>query len=128
MKKTKRPFTLMEVMICLALMAMLGGFLAIKSGKLISEHRNRNELAKLKSELRLTRHLSRSLQADITLKLTQSDEGLVLTRTSDEPDLPKKEVKIFPHLTIEEEITNFYAGNGYIYFDNKFEKFNTLVK
>ena len=118
----------MEVMICLALMAMLGGFLAIKSGKLISEHRNRNELAKLKSELRLTRHLSRSLQADITLKLTQSDEGLVLTRTSDEPDLPKKEVKIFPHLTIEEEITNFYAGNGYIYFDNKFEKFNTLVK
>lgn len=104
----------MEVMICLALMAMLGGLLAIKSSKLISEHRNRNELAKLKSELRLTRHLSRSLQADISLKLTQTDEGLQLTRTSDEPDLPKKEVKMFTHLRIEEEMTNFYAGNGLV--------------
>lgn len=118
----------MEVMICLALMAMLGGFLAIKSGKLISDHRSQNELAKLKSELRLTQHLSRSMQADITLKLSQTKEGLQLVRTSDEPDLLKEEVIIFPHLVTDEEITNFYAGNGYIHYDNKFEKFNTFVK
>lgn len=106
----------MEVMICLALMAMLGGLLAVKSGKLISEHRNRNELAKLKSELRLTRHLSRSLQADITLELSQTEEGLQLKRTSDEPDIQKTVIKIFPHLQlIEDRVAINYAGSGYIF-------------
>ncbi|MDX8430864.1 MAG: prepilin-type N-terminal cleavage/methylation domain-containing protein [Candidatus Algichlamydia australiensis] len=112
--KRKYSFTLIEVMICIALMAMMGGFLAIKSGALLSKHRADSELANLKREIRLARNLSRSYQADITLSLTQTREGLQLIRSTDEPGIQKKVIKNFPHLNLinEEEILNF-AGNGF---------------
>lgn len=81
----KRSFTLLEIILALAIMASLGGYFAIASARLITSHRFRHDCDHLSNIAALARHASIAYGADIALHIEQGVEGLTLWAESDEP-------------------------------------------
>ena len=115
-KKIKRPFTLIEVFICLALIALCGSVFSIQGKKLWQRHQCLQDIDRLTDELILTRHLSQTLRADLTLRLKPHSVGTIIERASDEPYFLKKSASLLKpillrHIKIAEPIVvQFYKG------------------
>ena len=85
MKLQRRSFTLIEIVLCIALLSLVGGLLTYKGKDLISKSQTNSEISKLKKTLDLTQSLALSYHADIEVKLTLEDgANLKVQITSDE--------------------------------------------
>lgn len=117
---SKKPFTLLEILICMALLLMLGGVTAIQGKKLIDNHRVESELVTLKAELYHTRSFVSSIHSDVSVTLENSEEGLVMKRFSHEPlnhkldPLFSGKPHIYSHLKLEDDepLALLFTANG----------------
>ena len=118
--RNKRTFSLIELLVCLALITMLGGIFAFKGAQLWQHYQYQNEINRFVEALQLSRHLSQSLRADIDIELVVSPKGMWLMRDMDEPQLLKMphyfpSQELFSHLHLEENISLSFHGNGGFY-------------
>ena len=122
----RKYFTLIEILVCMMLLAMAGSVTIYKGGKLLQERRFSTSCEKMKSEILLTRNLALTYQIDINLLLEQKKGKIYLTRKT---DAPQKSIKALfqtttPFVEIvfgkddETKVINFY-GNGWIEGENK---------
>lgn len=115
-KRIKRSFTLIEVFICLALIALCGSVFSIQGKKLWQRYHCVQDTDRLIDELVLTRHLSQTLRADIELHIIPHRNGIIIERSSDEPYILKKSASLLKsihlkHIKISETvIVKFYKG------------------
>lgn len=63
----RQPFTIIELLVCFALLTIFGSFAALQGGKMIKTYRYNHAVQHLKDELRLDRQLSISMNIDLTL-------------------------------------------------------------
>jgi hypothetical protein len=80
----KCPFTLLEIMICLALLALLASTLLIKAKPMIEQYQFEAAAKKLVRELNLSRHLAVTCRADIELTIKKKGNKLILVRFKEE--------------------------------------------
>ncbi|MCH9630101.1 MAG: hypothetical protein S4CHLAM37_00940 [Chlamydiia bacterium] len=85
--KTKRAFTLIEVIVCISLLSLIGGLFAYKAKDLFSVYNFRSDKRKLINSVELARHLSVSYRSDVEMLITEEKLGYSLVIKSDEPAL-----------------------------------------
>ncbi len=112
-KKNKRSFTLIEVFICLALIALCGSVFSIQGKKLWQRYHCSQDTDRLIDELVLTRHLSQTLRADIELHIIPQRSGITIERLSDEPYITKKSASLLKpihlkHIKISESVIVYF--------------------
>ena len=126
----RKPFTLIEILVCLMLLAMAGSVVIYKGGKLLSERRFSSSIENIRSEIFLTKSLALTYQIDIDLYLQQKKGKIILKRKTDTPHpsikaLFDKEIAL-PEIVFgkadEEKIIHFY-GNGWIDGDDEYTLF-----
>ncbi len=125
-KKNRKFFTLIEILICMMLLAMAGSVAIYNGGKLLQERRFSTSCEKITSEIMLTKSLALTYQIDIKLLLVQKKGKIYLTRKTDSPPNSIKVLfqipTAFPEIVFgkieEEKEINFY-GNGWIEGDDQ---------
>jgi Tfp pilus assembly protein FimT len=114
-------FTLIEILVCMMLLAMAGSVAIYKGGKLLQERRFSTSSEKIISEILLTKSIALTYGLDINLVLEQKNGKIYLTRKTDSP--PHLLIALFQKPTSfselvfgkenEEKVITFY-GNGWI--------------
>lgn len=126
MKIKRKPFTLIEILVCLTLLAIAWSLLVYKGGKLLQERRFSSSCEKLTSEIFVTKSLALTYQIDIDLVLEQRNGKFYFSRKTDFAEsnirsLFQSEI-VFPELVFgkedEKKELHFY-GNGWIEGDDK---------
>ena len=117
----KKSFTLIEILVCMMLLAMAGSVAIYKGGKLLQERRFSTSCEKITSEINLTKSLALNFQIDINLLMEQKKGKIYLTRKTDSP---QSSIKALFHTTVafpeivfgkEDETKEIYFyGNGWI--------------
>lgn len=118
LRSRKRPLTLIEVILCVALIAAAGSLFAVKAKQLWARHQFFADVDRLSEELTLTRHFVQSLRADVDLYLIQDQHGVRLVRHFDEPGMKKMKHTFpaeifFKNITIDQDYNLFFYGNGW---------------
>jgi prepilin-type N-terminal cleavage/methylation domain-containing protein len=83
--RSKRSFTLLEILICMALLLSLSAIFAIEGKKFLDTHRFKTTLELLKTEGEKARFQSLIYRTDIELELLENKGELVLRKKCDEP-------------------------------------------
>ncbi len=91
-------FTLIEIMVCIALLALIGGLLTYKGKSLINRSQEITEISNLKKTIDLAKTLSLSYHTDVELDLIETTSGIHLEMKSDE-EAVKKTLELFNHKT-----------------------------
>ncbi len=122
----KHFFTLIEILVCIMLLAMAGSVVIYKGGKLLQDRRFSSSCEKITSEIILTKSLALTYQIDIDLLLEQKKGKIYLTRKTDSPhhsiqalfggETPYPEIVFGKEDEIKE--IHFY-GNGWIEGEEK---------
>lgn len=81
----KLCFTLLEVMLTIAIIALVGTVLLFRAKPMLDHYRFEKGVGRLKQEILYTKHLVEIASADVELHIKQSKRGLVLERVTDEP-------------------------------------------
>jgi prepilin-type N-terminal cleavage/methylation domain-containing protein len=81
----RRAFTLLEIMIALALLCILGTVTAVQVKKMVDRHRFEAEVAGLFSALQEAQVLSATYQTDLALDIEREKGQLVYYFSTDEP-------------------------------------------
>ncbi|MBP9841421.1 MAG: hypothetical protein KBC64_03230 [Simkaniaceae bacterium] len=84
MGRRYRPLTMIELMVCLCILVMIGGFTAIQGGKFLKNHLFRMSVERVKSEVRMIKLLASSLDADVTVIFQYDGRNLSLKVETDE--------------------------------------------
>ncbi len=117
----KFSFTLIEIMVCMILLAVMGSVMIYNGGKLLQERRFSSSCEKITSEIFLTKSLAITYQIDIHLVLEQKKGKIYMTRNTD--FAPENIKSLFdsplelPELVFgkDDEVKEFYFyGNGWI--------------
>ena len=125
--KTRRPFSLIELIVCIAIVLMAGSLLAQKSHQLWKRHCFFRSVEKLVDELKLTNHFVQSMRADVDVKLVPTKKGIEFYRYYEEPGMLRmkrsfaKQITI-PDIFIQKEKLLRFFGYGH----RKYEKEITL--
>ncbi len=85
----RRHFTLLELMVCLALMALVAGFMGVKINDLLAESRYHHSVKRLYNEIETLQALALVLRCDIGVEMDLQQVKIIC----DEP-LLKKRAKI----------------------------------
>lgn len=111
MKRVKRPITLIELMVVLAIIGSIAGVVGLSIKKALREQRFKNEVEEFVSALRLAQNLMVIADADIHVKVTAGADGITYTLES-ERQLPagwdkelahaSKTLKSIHHLSFNE--------------------------
>jgi hypothetical protein len=96
--KSKRYFTLLEILVCLALITTLSALFGFQGKRLLEKQRIENSLQLLKGEKEKAKFLSLVYQADIDLEIICEKKGLFLQRNCDEPGLASNKRLSLPGL------------------------------
>jgi len=122
MKKTKRSFTLLELLLAMSLLAMIGGLMAFKAKELIDAYGFRYEVAQVLGKLELARALSLGYGADIKVVFQEEKKGGVCRVFSEEPALKKQTLLFQPiscknirSLTIKGSHEVLFSGSGWVF-------------
>ncbi len=93
--KSKRPFTLIEITLCLVLLGLISGVLAWQIKDMISIHRFQKHIDLLLTDMRKTQTLALTYQTDFDIKIFKENERYFYTVSTDEPikNLPLKKPK-----------------------------------
>jgi prepilin-type N-terminal cleavage/methylation domain-containing protein len=107
LKRNNHGFTLIEVVVALALLVLMGGF-AISSLASISQARMRESAQTLKSEFEVTRNLAKTHGGQAVICIQKVQDGLLIIRTgqnltTDETSINDKEIALFYKLTGDDE-------------------------
>jgi hypothetical protein len=84
MGRRKQSVTIIELMICLAILLMIGGIVGVQGRSFLKSHAFRMEAQKLKSEVRVLKLLASSLDADLSLIFRYDGETLCVDMETDE--------------------------------------------
>ncbi len=117
-KKNRRPLTLIEILLCVGLIAMAGSLFGVKGKQLWKRHQFFSSVDRLCEELTLTRHFAQSLRADVDLYLIKEKDGVRLIRQFDEPGMLKMKNAFpselfFKNIVITDDQNLFFYGNGW---------------
>lgn len=133
-KRSKRAFTLIEIIICISILSLAGSLFAYKAKDLFAVYHFRNEKRKMLNAIELARHLSISYQADIEMVITKEKKGYSMILKTDEPTLFNhgmlfKSMK-FKHIDYmayladkkeEDPIKILFSSSGWIFPAGSFE-------
>lgn len=112
----KHNFTIIEIVICLVILATIGGLATTYGFQTYKQAAFDRERERLKDEMLLTKVLATTHQMDITLHFTKKNNTLVLMRTADY--VPSKVRSYFNHpihfpsLKLQEEKTYTWYSNN----------------
>jgi prepilin-type N-terminal cleavage/methylation domain-containing protein len=81
-KNKNKGFTLVEIVVALALLIIMGGF-SISTVSSISQARMRESAQTLKSEFELTRNFAKTHGGQATFSIKKVDDGLLISRTGE---------------------------------------------
>ena len=81
----KRAFTLLEVMLTIAIIAIAGTGLLFRAKPMLDHYRFEKGVGRLKEEILYTKHLAEIASADVELHIKHNKRGVVLERVTDEP-------------------------------------------
>lgn len=95
--RSRRPFSLLEIVICIALLACISGFLGIQIKQTIDHQRFESSAAQLLSDLRRVQSLALSYQGEFNLTILKEGESYTYAFFSDEP---REAVKRLPRGTL----------------------------
>lgn len=84
--KLKRPFTLLEIMICLFLLAMMGSYAGIKGYELIKQSQITYAKKRLHEEFELSRCMALCYKMDVEVTLLKKKNKTHFIRTGDPPE------------------------------------------
>ncbi|MBI2742318.1 MAG: prepilin-type N-terminal cleavage/methylation domain-containing protein [Chlamydiales bacterium] len=93
----KRPFSLLEVILCIAILAIISGFLGVEIKDTINYQRFESSVAGFVSDLRRVQALALSYQGEFNLTLVKHENGYAYAFFSDEP---KEMVRKLPKGTL----------------------------
>ena len=85
--RSKRSFTLIEIIVCISLLSLLGGLFAFKAKDLFATYQYKTEKTRLINALHLARHLSICYGADVSAHLEKHKHGYTLVFKTEEPAL-----------------------------------------
>lgn len=91
-----RAFTLLEIVICVAILGIIGSVIGWQAKEMIQTHRFRKSVAMLFADLRKAQMLSLCRRTDIELEIAPIKDGYSYLLRSDEPisELTKKPTKL----------------------------------
>ena len=87
--QTRRPFTLIELVICIAILAMVGSLFAFRGKDLMRHYGFSASVSKVASKVRLARVLASNYRADVRCHVASENQKFFLILESDEPQLKK---------------------------------------
>jgi type II secretory pathway pseudopilin PulG len=126
MKILKRcHVTLLEILLVLAILSILSGFVAINTFKAVREQRFRSEVAQVVDYLRLAQNIMLIMNTDVLVKFKSSEGALVCTLEFDhsttkgwakELKRPPKEFKTLHYIGFKDENFPEKAGEITIHF------------
>jgi len=94
----KQGFTLLEILICLALVAMMSAVFGFQGKKFLDGHRFENSFQLLKGEWEKSKFLSLVYRTDIELVIVRKKNDFFLQRNCDEPGLSHSAMTPLPGL------------------------------
>jgi hypothetical protein len=80
----RHNFSLLEILVALAVLVMTSTFVGVKGFDLIHSYRFESSLERIKKEVALTHQVAMSYQIDIDFTLRQTSKGIECIRTTDE--------------------------------------------
>lgn len=89
-RRNRRSFTLLEIFICLAIVACVSVVFGLQGKKLFDAHRYESSIKLLRSECEKAQFLSLVYRADVELRLAIEKKQVVLLRKCEEPGLHKE--------------------------------------
>jgi hypothetical protein len=92
--KNKQPFTLLEICLCVALLALISGFLGFKILSAVSLHRFESNVSAIVADLKRAQALALSYQSEFRVKIFEHKGRFEYLVTTDEP---KSVMKRLPH-------------------------------
>lgn len=95
---SKRSFTLLEILICLAIVGLLSALFGFQGKKFLDEQRFENSLQLIKGEWEKSKFLSLVYQTDIELEIVRKKNDFFLQRKCDEPGLSHSATTSLPGL------------------------------
>ena len=120
----KRPFTLIELFICFALLAVLGGVFLIRGAAMLEHYRFESDTSTLLDEINVSKHLALTASCDIHLHLSKNKGGLLCFKQTDEPlHFPgvfdkHKHLKAISSLKVnemeKEHVIITFSGTGFV--------------
>jgi prepilin-type N-terminal cleavage/methylation domain-containing protein len=89
MMRRRRPFTLIEVMIVMAILVLIGGLFGVRGKHLVDYYAFSSSIDKIASRCRLARNLAVNYQTDVAVHVVKRNKEITVTLVSDEPPLKK---------------------------------------
>ena len=83
--KSKRPFTLLEIMVCLVIITLAGAAIGVQGGNLFKYHQFRSVAQTFVFDISKWRVMSMTLGSDVTCSIDKGEEGYTVTWTPDAP-------------------------------------------
>lgn len=126
----RRGFTLIELFVTIAIIAMVGSVLLIQMGPMVKRYQRSYAVGKLERELNFSRRLSDAAHATVVFNIQDTAKGLKCNRKTDEP-LNIKGIKrslLIPHLHLvnKEAIVVTYYPSGVVDIDGKIKSCSIL--
>lgn len=117
--KKKRFFTIIEILVCLSILVLVGGFVMIKSKNLIEHYNCQKDVSIFLDKLKAAKRLSTFYNSDIILNILKNENEVVCTFNTD--IFIKRKDEVFSRLKMK-NFKSFSVNN--IKKDNKTIVFN----
>lgn len=119
MKKIKKSFTLIEILISLTLLTLIGGVFAVKGKKLFDHYLFNQEIKKFKNEIGLASDFASCYRVDVEMRTRSSNNLMEIDFHVDDPYLQKEDFflkkrkyKTFLECLCEKEIV--FSSSGWV--------------
>ena len=90
MKRIKKPFTLLELLICLTVLSLIGSLFAVKGKKLFDQYAFKQEVSKVRDILQLAKEYAFCYQSDVEVVFSKNTNHFFIEIRTDEPLLKKE--------------------------------------
>ena len=114
----RKPFTLVELFLGITIIIILGSVVLVRTKPMLEYYQFRYGCSKLERELAMSRRLSKIINGDIEVYISQTHNGLICKRTTDEPLNLYRTFDIsvsIPYLKIEHKSLSFtFTATGWI--------------
>lgn len=121
MKRIKKPFTFLELLICLAVLSLIGSLFAVKGKKLFDQYAFKQEVSKVRDILQLAKEYAFCYQSDVLVVLSKNKKHFFIEIKTDEPLLKKegffkKKYKLSKVSSIDfKESALLFSGSGWVF-------------